>query len=378
MLTFIILFAIVLVYSARNAGAAPNGATPASRPLPFPADPRTSPFLMDVDNSSITVPTTAWAPALLSSGLAFNLYGYIGLMPRINADGSFVNGGVPQAGNLTAHLAKLRTDLARLLPANASGACLLDWEFWRADWDGTGAQYQDASIALAGGDVAAAEAAYEAGARVFFEGSLRAVAEWYPNCVAGIYAYPQNDWSHGGYVGSNASAMRATNDRLGWLWAASSALFPSVYLTSPAVSKYDGQTTREYVFSTVAEAVRCASSIPAATRPLVLPLQWYVYDAFPRPSGTWPTLTPDDAAVAMTAPADAGADALLLWGAVGNAPFLPEQLVDYLSTTLGPAVNASYNAQLACADARCSGAGRCVGESACVCVPPAAGPTCAA
>jgi hypothetical protein len=105
---------------------------------------------------------------------------------------------------------------------------------------------------------------------------------------------------------------------------------------------------------------------------------WYVYDEFPRPAGAWTTLVPDDAAAVTALPAERGADALLIWGAVGNAPFTPSQLAAYLDATLGPALNASYTVQLACAHDRCSGAGRCLPGSGCACVPPAHGPTCAA
>ena len=92
------------------------------------ASPLVSPFVVDVDNSSMTVPTASWAPALIPSGSAFNLYGWVGLMPRINADGSLINGGIPQAGNITAHLLKLAADAATLLPLGplTEGACLLD------------------------------------------------------------------------------------------------------------------------------------------------------------------------------------------------------------------------------------------------------------
>ena len=343
----------------------------------FPgADPRVAPVVMDVDNSSVTVPTAAWAPALIPSGFAYNLYGWVGLMPRINDDGTLVNGGVPQAGNLTAHLLKFAADAAGLLPLGSltEGACLLDWEFWRAEWNRTGEAYQNLSLSLAGGDAALARAQYEAGARAFYEGSLRAFASWYPLCAAGLYAYPANDWSNGGYPGPEGDAMRAQNDALEWLWAASGAVFPVVYLTSPGVSKYDNQTTTAYVSSTVDEGVRCAALAPR--RPLVFALMWYVYDAFPRPTGVWPVLTPSDVALVTSLPAERGADALLIWGAVGNEPFLPEQLGAYLNSTLGPALNESYATQLDCSRSRCSGAGRCVADGACACVPPAHGPDC--
>jgi hypothetical protein len=336
-----------------------------------------------------------------------------------------VNGGLPQAGNLTLHLERLQADLLALLPAAAAGACLLDPEFWRAEWNYTGADYQSASVARAAAGLppgtpaaavrAAAAAQYEAGARAFFEGSLRAVARWFPGCRAGIYAYPLNDWSFGGYEGPRAAAMRAENDALQWLWETSGALFPSIYLTSPRVSKYDGQTTAGYATSTVAEAVRCAAAgagapertpaaaaaaaaarpTPAAaarraagvdggaensTRPLVLPMMWYVYDAFPRPApgAPWALLSDDDTRDVAAAPAAAGADGLLVWGAVGAPPFAPQPLATYLAATLGPALNASFAAAEACARQRCSARGRCAPGGACACVPPASGPDCSA
>lgn len=43
-----------------------------------------------------------------------------------------INGGLPQLGNLTAHLAKVRKDVATLLPdPNFDGYAVIDWEVWR-------------------------------------------------------------------------------------------------------------------------------------------------------------------------------------------------------------------------------------------------------
>jgi hyaluronoglucosaminidase len=389
-----VLFSAVLltVAAAAAAVAAALAAPPLSPgstpPAPFPPASALAPaFIWDVDNSS-SLPLSRWAPALVA-GRAWNAYGNLGLWPRINSDGTLVNCGLPQAGNLTLHLAKLRADLARLLPARAEGACLLDPEFWRAEWNYTGAAYKDASVARAAAALppgtpaaavlAAAAREYEAGARSFFEGSLLAVARWFPGCRVGIYAYPQNDWSFGGYVGPRAAAMRRENDALAWLWAASSALFPSIYLTSPGASKYDGQATAAYAGSTVAEAVRCRALVaPPQPQPLVLPMMWYVYDAFPRPvaPAPWVPLTPEDTLAVVAAPGAQGADGLLVWGAVGAAPFAPAPLAAFLEHPLGPALNASFGEAVACARARCSGRGRCMPLGACACVPPAAGPNC--
>ena len=354
----------------RVAAAAPD--LP-SAPRVFPgASPLAPPLVWDVDNSSASVPTGAWAPAILSNA-AWNVYGWAGLMPRINADGSTVNGGIPQRGNVSLHLTKLQRDLARILPANATGACLLDWEFWRCEWNYTGQAYRDASLAAAAEGLpagsppavvlAAAVQQWQAGTRAFYEASLAATQALYPGCLVGMYAYPQNDWSNGGYVGSGAAARRAENDALAWLWRASSAIYPSIYLTSPGASIYDGQTTEQYVGSTVSEALRLAGSV-ATSPPLVLPLAWYVYDAFPRPA-VWRVLTQNDTQTVTALPLQLGADALVMWGAVGNPPFTPQPLADYLSATLGPAVNATYAAALACARTRCNGQGRCTPSGGC-------------
>jgi hyaluronoglucosaminidase len=374
-----VLGALLRPALSRDLAAAPPGSAP---PRAFPgASPLAMAYVWSVDNSSATVPTAAWAPALLT-GAAWNVYGWAGLMPRLLPDGSAVNGGIPQRGNVTLHLEKLARDLARILPRNASGACLLDWEFWRCEWNYTGAAYQSASLQAAAEGLppgappqqvlAAATQQWQAGTRAFYEASLAAVQAWYPGCLVGMYAYPSNDWSTGGYVGSGAAARRAENDALAWLWRASSALYPSIYLTSPGASKYDGQTTEQYVGSTVREALRLASSVAAAApaapapapAPLVLPLAWYVYDAFPRPA-VWQVLTAGDTAVVAALPSQLGADALVVWGAVGNPPFAPQPLARYLEDALGPALNASYAAALSCASARCSGQSRCTPSGGC-------------
>ena len=368
-------FLATLLRPALTREVGPPGGAP---PRAFPgASPLAAPYVWDVDNSSATVPTGEWAPALLS-GKAWNVYGWAGLMPRLNADGSAVNGGIPQLGNLSLHLAKLERDLARILPRNASGACLLDWEFWRCEWNYTGTNYQNASLAAAAAGLppgappqqvlAAATQQWQAGTRAFYEASLAAVAAWYPGCVTGMYAYPSNDWSGGGYVGSGAAARRAENDALAWLWRASSALFPSIYLTSPGASVYDGQTTEQYVGSTVGEALRLASGVaPPAQPPLVVPLAWYVYDAFPRPRppAAWQLLTEADTRVVAALPLQLGADALAVWGAVGNPPFAPQPLAGYLAAALGPAMNDTYAAALRCAASRCQGRGRCTPSGGC-------------
>lgn len=65
----------------------------------------------DIDGSDAIV-----TPPGVRRNSSVNIYGFNGVYPRINPDNSTVNGGVPQAGNLSLHLAAYATDLVRKIP----------------------------------------------------------------------------------------------------------------------------------------------------------------------------------------------------------------------------------------------------------------------
>ena len=59
-----------------------------------------------------------------------------GDMPQIHPDGTLVNGGVPQAGNLSRHLQLLREGVPRWLPdPDWAGNAVLDFEAWDPIWE---------------------------------------------------------------------------------------------------------------------------------------------------------------------------------------------------------------------------------------------------
>ena len=94
---------------------------------------------------------TRWNRA--NNGRAVTIYGNKGRMPHYRGSEE-VNGGVPQQGDLATHLAYYKRDLAALIPeADYEGYCLLDYEYWRADWNSSSAVYKTKSLDLAGGDV---------------------------------------------------------------------------------------------------------------------------------------------------------------------------------------------------------------------------------
>lgn len=72
--------------------------------------------------------------------------------PGIYENGTFRNGGVPQQGNLKAHLEKFRNDVDRQIPDEEnSGLAIIDFELWRPVYRqnfGKFQPYKDTSVKL--------------------------------------------------------------------------------------------------------------------------------------------------------------------------------------------------------------------------------------
>ena len=133
----------------------------------------------------------------------------MGLFPSLKA-GVPVNGGVPQAANLTAHLAELRATLVHFIPdPEWDGLAVFDFEEWTNIWElmvagGTpggwhSVAYQDYSIELERRAhpgwsenklVAAAKESFEHSATEFLVETLRTCSALRPNARWGFYGYP--------------------------------------------------------------------------------------------------------------------------------------------------------------------------------------------
>lgn len=171
----------------------------------------------------------------------FGLYPYFG--PR----GTAHNGGIPQAVSLDHHLAQAAHQILHSLGSSFAGLAVLDWEEWYPLWAGNWGPhrqvYQAASWAWAQQmfpDLDPQEQLYKA--HTHFEQAARALMEYTlqlgqmlrPHGLWGFYRYPAcgNGWHNtaSNYTGHCHAAVITRNTQLHWLWAASSALFPSIYL----------------------------------------------------------------------------------------------------------------------------------------------------
>ena len=129
-----------------------------------------------------------------------------GDFPVIHDDGTRINGGVPQAANLSAHLALLRRTLPLGMRANYTGVAAIDFEDWTPIWDNDGSHdswhssaYRDLSIALVkkahpgytnAEATAAAQNEFEAAALRFFLETLKVCQEVRPNATWGAQPNP--------------------------------------------------------------------------------------------------------------------------------------------------------------------------------------------
>jgi hyaluronoglucosaminidase len=276
--------------------------------------------------------------------------------PFIDNSGVAHFGGVPQAGNLSAHLQYIRDNIDGWLPdPDYAGNAVFDFENWTPLWEENnnpgsswhGTAYQNLSLALVRSahpdwnesqvnSTAAAE--FEAAGTAYFVQTLQLCVSLRPKAAWGFYGFPQNldrpcvgniDNPQCGYRNpALGPAQRAANERLAQLWAVQTGFFPSVYLNDGTNSSgFPAACNADYIAGNTAEAVRLRDKY-APTAP-VLPFTWAYYHA-----GVT-LLAPWDMAASFDVPPENGAQGVLLWGAAGYFKQMPEFLA-YLNTTAGP------------------------------------------
>ncbi|XP_006909191.2 hyaluronidase-3 isoform X1 [Pteropus alecto] len=290
----------------------------------------------------------------------------LGLYPYLGPMGTAHNGGIPQAVLLDRHLARAASQIHRILGPGFAGLAVLDWEEWYPLWAGNWGRrraYQAASWAWAQQafpdlnpqeQLHQARTGFEKAARALMEGTLRLGQALQPRGLWGFYHFPAcgNGW-HGmasNYTGHCHAATVTRNTQLHWLWAASSALFPSIYLP-PRLPPVYHQTFVRYRLE---EAFRVA----LAGHPHSLPVLAYVRLTH-QCSGRF--LSQDDLMHTIGVSAALGAAGVVLWGdlSISSSEEKCWRLHDYLVDTLGSYVINVTRAAIACSHQWCHGHGRC-------------------
>ncbi|NWH68377.1 HYAL3 protein, partial [Geococcyx californianus] len=204
-----------------------------------------------------------------------------GLYPYISRQGVPHNGGIPQRMPLGAHLARVAEDIHHLLRPTFHGLAVVDWEEWRPLWaQNWGAKriYRAASeqwvrdwhgVLPTRQQLRLARREFEKAARALMEETLLLGQTLRPGGLWGFYGFPDclnRNWAKdANYSGQCQAAQMQRNDRLGWLWAASAALYPSIYLppTLPPALRH------HYVHHRLREALRVAALGTSGLLPVV-------------------------------------------------------------------------------------------------------------
>ena len=305
----------------------------------------------------------------------------LGLWPCYRANGSAINGGLPQLADLGAHLARVKVDAAAALPdPDFSGFAVIDWEVWTPWLPETVApaglpppaarsRYFNASLRLAGGDVGAAAAAWNASSLALMVATLRAAREVRPRARWGYFGLVQCTFDADSTHDACRPEFTRINDALGPLWAASDVLFPELYATCPFVDGGGGggggagavhcavsAKVPLKIAARLAEAKRVAAAAAAAAPGLpIVPFAWYDLDdgqcttSTPgQPVGHCPLMrNATDLRAEFGTAREAGAEALIVWGSSGDVhdASLCAAMGEYVSGTLGPVMAAELRAR---------------------------------
>ncbi|XP_045386116.1 hyaluronidase-3 isoform X1 [Lemur catta] len=291
---------------------------------------------------------------------------HLGLYPYLGPRGTAHNGGIPQAVPLDRHLTRAANQIYHSLQPSFAGLAVLDWEEWYPLWAGNWGRrraYQAASWTWAQQvfpdldpqeQLHKAHTGFEQAARALMEKTLRLGQALRPHGLWGFYRYPAcgNGWRGmaSNYTGRCCAATLARNTRLHWLWAASSALFPSIYLPPRLPPAYH----QAFVRHRLEEAFRVA----LAGHPHPLPVLAYARLTH-HTSGRF--LSQDDLVQTIGVSAALGVTGVVLWGDLSFSTSEKKcwQLHDYLVGTLGPYVINTTRAAMACSHQRCYSHGRC-------------------
>lgn len=294
----------------------------------------------------------------------------LGLYPYYDRGGTAVNGGLPQAASLILHHEKMPEGVKKYIrEPGAKGLAVIDWEEWRPlwirNWDVKDV-YRDRSRQLVAmknlnwspervGKVAQQE--FELSARKFMLETLRLAKSLRPNQLWGFYLFPDcynHDYMSGfkNYSGRCPDVEMERNDQLAWLWTESTALFPSIYMSTVLRSTSFG---RQFVRNRVKEGIRLASVGNGPARPV------FVYTR-PTYANELTLLTEEDLVSTIGESVALGAAGIIFWGdsAYASSNASCSSLNDYLRGPLGHyLLNASTAAEL-CSQTRCGSRGRCM------------------
>lgn len=257
-----------------------------------------------------------------------------GMFPSFEGNVS-INGGIPQKGNLDTHKNTFRSQV-EMMTKDFQGIAVLDFEFYLPGLSLAPEVYKNASHdwvaslhpTWTSAEIdAEAERSFNASARVFMEVLLQIGKEMRPKALWGYYHYP--------YCGNSIevtcrSPMPEFNNMTAWIYQASAAMYPSIYVFEKWPG--DAQGRRNMVLGRLREATRIRSVV-GGTAP-ILSYCWFMYHDTPN------YITPVDLVNTIGLSKMMGMEGAVMWGGPANVSTKEKciALQTYVDSALGPLV----------------------------------------
>ncbi|KAG9472276.1 hypothetical protein GDO78_020503 [Eleutherodactylus coqui] len=295
----------------------------------------------------------------------------LGLYPYYKNNVS-INGGLPQNASLSAHLSYMQVGIQEYINKTADEEALsvIDWEewspLWARNWNAMDIYRQFSRKLVAArhptwSDANVSKQAqheFETAARNFMEQTILHARKLRPHQLWGFYLFP-DCYNHfpihnmESYTGECADVEISRNDQLYWLWEASTALFPSIYLNAVLESSYE---IRKFVRFRVKEAMRVANKYH---KDYALPVYPYAEITY---LGTLDPLSQMDLISTIGESAAQGAAGIIFWGDtdyVVNQNACP-MAKSYIDGRLGEYIVNVTTAAEHCSRFLCNSNGRCL------------------
>lgn len=260
--------------------------------------------------------------------------GQAGLYPK-EWQGQNVNGGVPVACDMNAHLTKLRDDINRYIPQNFSGYAVIDYEDWEPLWAETPELYREKTRAVVRAQYAGLSPQqveeysirdHELAAKDFLLQTINTAKSMRPNAKWGYYGYPRL------YQIEHSAQMQ-------WLWDAQTAFYPVAYTVYPMseVRPTPWDHAEPSFFPNLMQTlVGTARQIAGPSRP-VAAFVWCRYHNI-NPTFQYQMLNDTDLRRMMREPRLKGADAAIFWDYIDSAQDVGEYQT-YFTSKLGRVLN---------------------------------------
>ncbi|PSN45106.1 hypothetical protein C0J52_05085 [Blattella germanica] len=233
------------------------------------------------------------------------------------------NGGVPQLGNLTLHLIKLRKEVDELVPdKNFNGLGVIDFEAWRPVWRQNWAsllpyrefsryvEEQEHPWASKKEIEELATKRFETAAQSFMLSTLEMVKQMRPHGQWGYYTFPYCfNFTPKNMRPNCPEEVQHENDAIQWLFDASTALYPSLYLSKHRMTE---EQHVQFMAGRLEEAKRVANKVPRLLKPPVHAYVWYKYhdsDEF---------LTELDFTNSLRVTRQTGGTGVVIWGSAND------------------------------------------------------------